>query len=193
MPSLSGPANHALSGYLGNRRLDESHHVQLPWAQRGRDYGSSVMYSPWQILIAGGSQPPTNTAEILNIADRDSDMAVYQPHGVSPTTLEPGAVAGRHVLRLAAPAAMDSTIRETRLRRGIVEYTHQTVDDDGESDGGTLLPLDRCPVAVTDEDPQWAGILPINRRFIRHRTSSRDRGRPLPPRPPVSRILCHSS
>jgi len=33
-----------------------------------RDYGSSVMYSPWQILIAGGSQPPTNTAEILNIS-----------------------------------------------------------------------------------------------------------------------------
>jgi hypothetical protein len=27
------------------------------------------MYSPWQILIAGGSQSPTNTAEILNIAD----------------------------------------------------------------------------------------------------------------------------
>jgi len=33
-----------------------------------RDYGSSVMYSPWTILIAGGSQPPTNTAEILDIS-----------------------------------------------------------------------------------------------------------------------------
>lgn len=33
-----------------------------------RDYGSSVMYSPWTILIAGGGQPPTNTAEILDIS-----------------------------------------------------------------------------------------------------------------------------
>ena len=34
-----------------------------------RDYGSSVMYSPWSILIAGGGQPPTNTAEIINLGD----------------------------------------------------------------------------------------------------------------------------
>lgn len=33
-----------------------------------RDYGSSVMYSPWSILIAGGGQPPTNTAEVINLA-----------------------------------------------------------------------------------------------------------------------------
>ncbi len=35
-----------------------------------RDYGSSVMYGgPWNILIAGGGQPPTNTAEIIDLAD----------------------------------------------------------------------------------------------------------------------------
>jgi len=34
-----------------------------------RDYGSSVMYGPHNILIAGGSQPPTNTAEIINLSD----------------------------------------------------------------------------------------------------------------------------
>jgi hypothetical protein len=34
-----------------------------------RDYGSSVMYAPYKILVAGGGQPPTNTAEIINLAD----------------------------------------------------------------------------------------------------------------------------
>src|SRR5262249_3622905 len=35
-----------------------------------RDYGSSVMYrGPWNILIAGGGQPPTNTAEIIDLGD----------------------------------------------------------------------------------------------------------------------------
>ena len=34
-----------------------------------RDYGSSVLYSPYRILIAGGGQPPTKTAEIINLDD----------------------------------------------------------------------------------------------------------------------------
>src|SRR5512132_2976000 len=32
-----------------------------------RDYGSSVMYSSSKILIAGGGDPPTNTAEIFDL------------------------------------------------------------------------------------------------------------------------------
>lgn len=34
-----------------------------------RDYGSSVMYTPYRILVAGGGQPPTNTTEIINLDD----------------------------------------------------------------------------------------------------------------------------
>jgi len=33
----------------------------------GRDYGSAVMYEPGKILYAGGGDPPTNTAEIIDL------------------------------------------------------------------------------------------------------------------------------
>src|SRR3989454_12273805 len=33
----------------------------------GRNYGSAVMYEPGKILYAGGGDPPTNTAEIIDL------------------------------------------------------------------------------------------------------------------------------
>jgi len=33
----------------------------------GRDYGSAVMYGPGKILYVGGGDPPTNTAEIIDL------------------------------------------------------------------------------------------------------------------------------
>ena len=44
-----------------------------------RDYGSAAMYDTWHVLIAGGGQPPTNTAEVLNMADPSNP--VWQPTG----------------------------------------------------------------------------------------------------------------
>jgi hypothetical protein len=38
-------------------------HVYPAW----RDYGSGVMYEPGKILYVGGGDPPTNTAEIINL------------------------------------------------------------------------------------------------------------------------------
>ena len=32
-----------------------------------RDYGASVMYGPGRILVAGGGDPPTNTAEVIDL------------------------------------------------------------------------------------------------------------------------------
>src|SRR6266705_3352747 len=32
-----------------------------------RDYGSAVMYEPGKILYVGGGDPPTNTAEIIDL------------------------------------------------------------------------------------------------------------------------------
>src|SRR4030095_3648444 len=34
-----------------------------------RDYGSAVMWDPYRVLVAGGGQPPTNTAEVINLGD----------------------------------------------------------------------------------------------------------------------------
>ena len=36
-----------------------------------RDYGSAVMYTPGKVLVMGGGDPPTNTAEVINL-NRDS-------------------------------------------------------------------------------------------------------------------------
>lgn len=44
-----------------------------------RDYGSSVMYSPYRILIAGGGQPPTNTAEIINLGEPNPTWTYTNP------------------------------------------------------------------------------------------------------------------
>ena len=44
-----------------------------------RDYGSAAMFDTWQVLIAGGGQPPTNTAEVLNMGDPANP--VWQPTG----------------------------------------------------------------------------------------------------------------
>ena len=34
-----------------------------------RDYGSAVMYEPGKVLVMGGGDPPTNTAEVINLND----------------------------------------------------------------------------------------------------------------------------
>ena len=34
-----------------------------------RDYGSAVMYAPGKVLVMGGGDPPTNTAEVINLND----------------------------------------------------------------------------------------------------------------------------
>ena len=32
-----------------------------------RDYGSAVMYAPGKVLVMGGGDPPTNTAEVIDL------------------------------------------------------------------------------------------------------------------------------
>jgi len=36
---------------------------------RTRDYGTAAMYEPGKILLAGGDDPPTNSAEVINLND----------------------------------------------------------------------------------------------------------------------------
>jgi len=40
-----------------------------PLYNRTRDYGSAAMYEPGKILIVGGDDPPTNSAEVINFND----------------------------------------------------------------------------------------------------------------------------
>ena len=70
-----------------------------------RDYGSAVMYAPGQVLVMGGGDPPTNTAEVIDL---------NQP---SPTwrAVAPMAVARR---QLNATLLPDGTVLVTGGTRG---------------------------------------------------------------------------
>jgi hypothetical protein len=58
--------------YIGSRYLDTSgigtwSFVASTQFKNTRDYGSAVMYENGKVLIIGGSDPPTNTAEIIDL------------------------------------------------------------------------------------------------------------------------------
>jgi hypothetical protein len=44
-----------------------------------RDYGSAVMYSPGKVLIVGGDDPPTNTAEIIDLNSSSPSWSYTNP------------------------------------------------------------------------------------------------------------------
>ena len=48
-----------------------------------RDYGSSVMYAPWEILIMGGGDPPTNTAEVIDLSTAPAAWRFVAPMAVA--------------------------------------------------------------------------------------------------------------
>ena len=52
-----------LSRYLRNRGLVGRGESQFGY----RDYGSAVMYADGKILVLGGGDPPTNTAEVIDL------------------------------------------------------------------------------------------------------------------------------
>lgn len=45
----------------------------------GRDYGTSVMFGPGQVLALGGGDPPTNTAELINLNDANPAWQYTNP------------------------------------------------------------------------------------------------------------------
>jgi hypothetical protein len=62
-----------------------------------RDYGSSVLYDDGKVLIAGGGDPPTNTAEVIDLnagtpAWRSVTPMAYQRRQMNATLLPDGTV-----------------------------------------------------------------------------------------------------
>jgi hypothetical protein len=51
---------------------------QPPWFITDRDSGSSVMYEPDHVMIAGGGNPPTNTCEKINLK---GEVGNWEPTG----------------------------------------------------------------------------------------------------------------
>ena len=56
---------HTLPGHPRYRSLDSSGESRS--ANIYRDYGSSVMYDDGKVLVMGGGDPPTNTAEVIDL------------------------------------------------------------------------------------------------------------------------------
>ena len=61
----AGPGcHHAAARHRGRRYLVRRGQPQV---RASRDYGSAVMYEPGKILLAGGGDPPTATAEVIDL------------------------------------------------------------------------------------------------------------------------------
>ena len=58
-----------------------------------RDYGSSVLYDNGKVLVMGGADPPTNTAEVIDLT-LDAGLALRGSNGFRPQTAQCHAVAG---------------------------------------------------------------------------------------------------
>ena len=79
-----------------------------------RDYGSAVMYEPGKIIYIGGGQPPTNTAEIIDLNEASpswrmtASMAFARRH-MNATLLPDG-----QIFVPGGPARMGSTTQVAR-------------------------------------------------------------------------------
>ena len=49
----------------------------------GRSYGSAVMYDPGKILVMGGGDPPTNTAEVIDLTKSSPTWRAVAPMAVA--------------------------------------------------------------------------------------------------------------
>ena len=95
-----------------HRRVD--HGRQTPELPTG-SCGSAVMYAPGKILYAGGGDPPTASAEVIDLNQPVAGMAVHRPDGLRPAAHErhPAAPTAR-CWSPTAPAAPASTTSRPR-------------------------------------------------------------------------------
>jgi galactose oxidase len=62
---MAGPS--ASTAWLDTRGAGAWLRGPRTYYSRYRDYGSAVMYEPGKILLVGGDDPPTNSAEVINL------------------------------------------------------------------------------------------------------------------------------
>ena len=66
---------------------------------RNRDYGSAVMYAPGKVLVMGGGDPPTNTAEVIDLNQPSPSWRAVSSMANSPAPAQRGALARRQSAR----------------------------------------------------------------------------------------------
>ena len=57
------------------------------------------MYAPGKILVMGGGDPPTNTAEVIDLNQSSPTLARCRVDGICPASAQCNAVARRHCAR----------------------------------------------------------------------------------------------
>ena len=113
-----------------------------------RDYGSSVMYSPGRILVAGGSDPPTETAEVIDLNAAEPRLAPGRLDGVPSPAPQCGGPSGRQGPgHRRNQRARFQQCRGPGIRRRNVEPGHRNLDDDGERPDSAPVSLQHRPAS----------------------------------------------
>ena len=132
---------------LGNRRFNAV-----------RDYGGAVMYEPGKILFAGGGNPPTSTAEVIDLnAATPAWRAVGSMNNarrqMNTTMLPDGKVLVTGGTRGAGFNNTDPSNSGARGRA--VGSSQRNVDCDGKRDDSAPVPLDRALAPRRTSPHDW--------------------------------------
>ena len=113
-----------------------------------RDYGSSVMYSSGRILVAGGSDPPTETAEVIDLTQpnpiwRQVPSMQFPRRHLNAAVLPDGKV----LVTGGTSGPGFSNVEDAGIRRRDVEPRHRNMDDDGERPDSAPVSLQHRPAS----------------------------------------------
>jgi hypothetical protein len=169
MPSWSGP-DQPRAVWISRGPAFKSHHVQLPGdpTDGGPVITGRRSYSPWNILIAGGSQPPPILPKFY--LSQPNDGTHTNPMAFPDDSSNWCCCRTIPFWRWAAPAAWIQRYDASGLRCRKLEHLHQNLTTMASQtvDASTI----RAPSCCLTGGSSVSGTLPISRRFIPHRTSS---------------------
>ena len=146
-----------------------------------RDYGTAAMYADGKILVAGGADPPTATAEVIDLNAATpawravASMSIPRRH-LNSTLLPDGTV----LVTGGTSGPGHNNAADTRLRGGVVEPRHRDLDHAGQRIGAPAVPLfGHASARRPRDDERRRRTAPIRRsKSSRRRTCSRAHARP---------------
>ena len=114
----------------------------------GRSYGSAVMYADGKILVVGGGDPPTNTAEVIDLNQPSPTWRSVAPMSIARRQLNATLLPDGKVLVTGGTSGPGfNNADDPGLPGGALGSGDRNLDDTGERDSAAALSLSRHLVA----------------------------------------------
>jgi hypothetical protein len=136
---LAGPQRQ--SSYLDTNGRGSLTAVAAHVHPRGREYGSAVMYDEGKVLVVGGGDPPTATAEVIDLAEAEPRWRLTAP--------------------MSAPRRQ---LNATLLADGTVLVTGGTRAPGHSDPAGTVLDVELWDPATE----RWTTLAPLSQDRLYH-------------------------